>query len=102
MPDRMLRAAIIDDEAHCIKTLAYLLKRDFPQVETVFTSTDPLAAKPQLEQYLPDIVFLDIEMPGMDGLQFLTQFDPIPFKAVFTTAYDQYAIRAIQLNALDY
>jgi two-component system LytT family response regulator len=98
----MLRAAIIDDEAHSIKTLTYLLKRDFPQVETVLTSMDPVAAKPQLEQYLPDIVFLDIEMAGIDELQFLTQFDPIPFKVVFTTAYDQYAIRAIQLNALDY
>lgn len=102
MQDKKLKAAIIDDEPHCIKTLSYLLQREFPQVETVFTCTESAGAKAQVEQYAPDVVFLDIEMPGMDGLQLLAQFDVIPFQVVFTTAYDQYAIRAIRLNALDY
>lgn len=100
--NKPITAAIIDDEPHCIKTLSYLLQREFPQVVTVFTSGDPLNCKALVEQHAPDIVFLDIEMPEMNGLQLLAQWDPIPFKVVFTTAYDRYAIRAIRLNALDY
>ena len=102
MQDRPLKAAIIDDEQHCIKTLSYLLQRDFPQVEIVFTCADSLAAKALVDRHSPDVLFLDIEMPEINGLQFLTQFEAIPFQVVFTTAYDQYAIRAIRLNALDY
>ena len=102
MHPQVLKAAIIDDEAHCIKTLSYLLEREFPQIELVFTCKDSTAARALVEEYKPDIVFLDIEMPETDGLQFLQQFTTIPFKVIFTTAYDQYAIRAIRLNALDY
>ena len=97
-----IKAAIIDDEKHCIKTLRYQLEKNFKGIEVVFAVSDATEAKVLVEQYKPDIVFLDIEMPVMNGLQFLEQFNPIPFKVIFTTAYDQYAIRAIRLNALDY
>jgi two-component system LytT family response regulator len=97
-----IKAAIIDDEMHCIKTLRYQIEKQFENVEVVFDTTDSTLAKALVENFKPDIIFLDIEMPVMNGLQFLSQFDNIPFKVIFTTAYDQYAIKAIRLNALDY
>ena len=102
MENNFIKAAIIDDEMHCIKTLRYLVEKQFNDIEIVFDTTDSSTAKSLTEQFKPDIVFLDIEMPVMNGLQFLAQFEPIPFKVIFTTAYDQYAIKAIKLNALDY
>ena len=97
-----IKVAIIDDEMHCIKTLRYQIEKHFKNVEVVFDTTDSTMAKAMTEKFKPDIIFLDIEMPVMNGLQFLSQFDTIPFKVIFTTAYDQYAIKAIRLNALDY
>jgi len=102
METTKIKAAIIDDEMHCIKTLRYQIEKQFENVEVVFDTTDSTLAKAMVEHFKPDIIFLDIEMPVMNGLQFLSQFDAIPFKVIFTTAYDQYAIKAIRLNALDY
>jgi two-component system LytT family response regulator len=87
MENEKIKAAIIDDEMHCIKTLRYQIEKQFNHVEVVFDTTDSTLAK---------------AMAVMNGLQFLSQFDTIPFKVIFTTAYDQYAIKAIRLNALDY
>jgi two-component system LytT family response regulator len=102
MTSTPIKAAIIDDEMHCIKTLSYLLQQQIADLNLVFSTTDSTTAKALVETHRPDILFLDIEMPGLNGLQFLSQFDELFFKVVFTTAYDQYAIRAIRLNALDY
>ena len=102
MATQTIKAAIIDDEMHCIKTLRHLLGKQFPEILIVFTASDSSLAKDLVEEHKPDIVFLDIEMPGMNGIQFLSQFAIIPFAVVFTTAYDTYAIKAIKLNALDY
>lgn len=102
MTDPAIKAAIIDDEMHGIKTLQHLLQLHFPDVSIVFTTTDSKEAKTLVEKHHPDIIFLDIEMPQLNGIEFLAQFNQIPFKVIFTTAYDQYAIKAIRLNALDY
>jgi two-component system, LytTR family, response regulator len=102
MESIIIKAAIIDDEMHCLKTLRYQIEKQFKDIRIVFVTTDSKAAKSLVEQFKPDIVFLDIEMPEMNGLQFLAQFEDISFKVIFTTAYDQYAIKAIRLNALDY
>jgi len=67
-----IKAAIIDDEMHCIKTLSYLLTKKFPDIELVFTTTDSSGAKDLTDIHKPDILFLDIEMPGLNGLQFLS------------------------------
>src|SRR5437899_2825317 len=100
MDTNKIKVAIIDDEMHCIKTLRYQIEKQFENVKVVFDTTDSTVAKAMVENFKPDIIFLDIEMPVMNGLQFLSQFDTIPFKVIFTTAYDQYAIKAIRLNAL--
>ncbi len=102
MTKTQIKAAIVDDEMHGIKTLRHLLQQYFPVVDLVFTTTESTEAKDLVVLHKPDILFLDIEMPRLNGLNFLTQFDEIPFKVIFTTAYDQYAIKAIRLNALDY
>ena len=59
-------------------------------------------AKKIIEDLQPDLLFLDIEMPNLNGFELLKQFEKIPFKVIFTTAYDQYAIKALKINALDY
>jgi two-component system LytT family response regulator len=97
-----IKVAIIDDENHGIKAMEHLLGKHCPEVDIVFTTNQSTKAKSLLELHKPDLIFLDIEMPLMNGIELLQQFNPIPFKVIFTTAYDQYAIKAIRLNALDY
>ena len=97
----MIKAIIIDDEKHCIITLQHLLAQ-LSDVEVIATTQDNTIAKALIEKNEPHIVFLDIEMPHLNGFDLLQQFETLPFKVVFTTAYDQYAIKALRLNALDY
>lgn len=97
----MIKAIIIDDENHCIITLQHLLSQ-CKNIEVAATTQDSLTAKDLIEKHRPDLVFLDIEMPVMNGFALLNQFIELPFKVVFTTAYDQYAIKALKMNALDY
>lgn len=97
----MIKVVIIDDEKHCIETLAHHLKK-LESVEVVAVTQSSAHAKELIEQHQPDIVFLDIEMPTLTGFDLLMKFERIQFKVVFTTAFDQYAIRAFKLNALDY
>jgi two-component system LytT family response regulator len=97
----MIKVIIIDDENHCIITLQHVLAQ-INDVEIVATTQDSTIAKTLIEKHQPHIVFIDIEMPQLNGFDVLHQFDNLPFKVVFTTAYDQYAIKALRLNALDY
>jgi two-component system, LytTR family, response regulator len=97
----MIKAILIDDEKHCIITLQHMLAQ-ISDVEIVATTQDSTTAKALIEKYEPHIVFIDIEMPHLNGFDVLQQFETLPFKVVFTTAYDQYAIKALRLNALDY
>lgn len=97
----MIKAIIIDDEKHAIVTLSYLIEK-IEGIELIDSIQDSSKAKPIIEKLNPDIIFLDIEMPIMNGFELLSQFQEINFKVIFTTAYDQYAIKALKLNALDY
>jgi two-component system, LytTR family, response regulator len=97
----MIKAIIIDDENHCIITLQHLLAQ-IGDVEIVATTQNSTTAKILIDKHQPNIVFIDIEMPHLNGFEVLHQFENLPFKVVFTTAYDQYAIKALRLNALDY
>jgi two-component system LytT family response regulator len=97
----MIKSIIVDDEKHGIITLQHLIS-EIENIEVVANTQDSSSAKELIEKHRPDIVFLDIEMPIMNGFELLSQFETIPFKVIFTTAYDQYAIKALKMNALDY
>ena len=98
----MIKTILIDDEVHCLDTLSMLITDYCPDlkiVEQCISAKDGLTA---IDTYQPALVFLDIEMPLMNGFELLEQFDKIPFSVIFTTSYDQYAIKAIRFSALDY
>ncbi len=98
----MIKAIVIDDEMHCLKTLDMLLKAYCPQVQLMEKCSNATAGLIAIEKHKPDLVFLDIEMPQMNGFKMLEQIPEIYFAVVFTTGYDQYAIKAIHCSALDY
>jgi len=98
----MIRAIIIDDEAHCIDTLSMLLKEFCPDIQVTEQCRSAQKGLEAIRKHKPDIVFLDIEMPVMNGFEMLEQYDEIAFAIIFTTSYDQYAIKAIRFSALDY
>ena len=98
----MIKAIIIDDEVHCIDTLSILLADCCPGVEVLEKCMTAKKGFEAIEKLMPDLVFLDIEMPVMNGFELLEQFKQIPFSIIFTTSYDQYAIKAIRFSALDY
>lgn len=95
-----MRAYLVDDEPLALKRLARMLA-EAGQVEVAGSSTDPLEAIDAILKARPDIIFLDIEMPGMSGFEMLSRLDPQPL-VVFTTAYDQYALQAFGVNSIDY
>ena len=98
----MIKAIIIDDEIHCLKSLDILLKEYCPNVQVMEMYSDPEKGLEAVRTLIPDLVFLDIEMPRMNGFEILEKLSPAGFSIVFTTGYDQYAIKAIHFSALDY
>lgn len=97
----MIKVILIDDEKHALVTLEHIIEK-FDDVQVIATTQKSTEAKALIEKHRPDLVFLDIEMPFLSGFEVLEQFEEIPFKVVFTTAYNQYAIKALRMNALDY
>ncbi len=97
----MIKAIIIDDEKHCIITMEHLLAKT-GEVEILASVQNSLEAEEKIRSLQPEIVFIDIQMPNLDGFEVLNKFEKLPFKVVFTTAFDQYAIKALKMNALDY
>ena len=98
----MIKAIIVDDEPNCCEILATLLERYCPQVKVADICYSGQAALLSIIEMNPDIVFLDIEMPHMNGFELLEKLQSVNFKLIFTTSYDQYAIKAIRFSALDY
>jgi two-component system LytT family response regulator len=98
----MIKAILVDDEVHCLDTLNILLSDYCPDVQVLETCLSGKKALEAAGRLQPDLVFLDIEMPMMNGFEVLEQFEKIPFSVIFTTSYDQYAIKAIRFSALDY
>lgn len=98
----MIKAVIIDDELKGAKLLQHKLDAfaDLIFVERIFN--DPVVALQELPSIHPDILFLDVEMPRMDGFKFLAQLGRIDFEVIFVTAYHAYAIDALRADALDY
>ncbi len=98
----MLKAIIVDDEPYCCEILAAMLESDFPEVDIVAICKNGTEALSAVRQYSPDLVFLDVEMPKMNGFEMLEQLPSINFHLIFTTSYDQYALKAIRFSAIDY
>jgi two-component system, LytTR family, response regulator len=96
----MTKAIIIDDERLARNELKKLLQ-DFPEVEVVGEAANANEGIEKIESLGPDLVFLDIQMPGKTGFDMLTQLERAPH-VIFTTAYDEYALKAFEVNALDY
>ncbi len=97
-----MKALIIDDEPDNVRLLALQLARHCPQVELIGQFTDSTEGLKAIQTLRPSLVFLDIEMPLMNGFQLLEKVGDITFHIVFVTAYDQYAVRAFRFSALDY
>jgi two-component system, LytTR family, response regulator len=98
----MIKALIIDDESRAVNLLKMTIEKNFPGKFLVDTSLDPEEGLAKIQSFKPHLLFLDIEMPLLSGFDLLAATPEIDFKVIFTTAYDQYAIRAIRYNALDY
>jgi len=98
----MITAIIVDDEPDCAETLQLLLDATCPEVKVIAVCQSGAAALAQIPALNPQLVFLDIEMPFMNGFQLLGQLPAINFDLIFTTSYDQYAIKAIRFSAMDY
>ena len=95
-----MKAIIVDDERLARKELLSLLE-DYPKVEVIDEATNVDEAKTKVEKLDPDLIFLDIQMPGKTGFELLEELEGVPH-VVFTTAYDEYALKAFDVNALDY
>jgi two-component system LytT family response regulator len=100
----MLRTIIIEDEAAAANLLVEMLKDVDPEVEVIEKCADLPSGVKSIKRHGPDIVFLDIELPVYSGIQLLEFFNPeeINFQVIFTTAYNEYAMKAFEMSAVDY
>lgn len=98
----MLNVIIIDDEAKARRILESFIIDYCPQLKIVGTAPDVIQGVKLIQREKPDIVFLDIEMPGFNGFQLLEFFDEISFEIIFVTAYSEFALKAFQVSAVDY
>lgn len=99
----MLDCIIVDDEQHCIDGLRAMLEQRFQdKVKLQAVTNNPLDAPQLIHQHKPDIVFLDVEMPRLNGIDMLKMIPDRKFEVVFTTAWEKYAVDAIKTSAADY
>jgi len=97
-----IRSIIIDDEPNNIENLVSLLNQHCPDIDIVATAMNADEGIAAINMHHPELIFLDIQMPGKSGFDMLKSFAGINFEIVFITAYDQYGIQAIKFSALDY
>ncbi|MBL4657064.1 MAG: response regulator transcription factor [Flavobacteriales bacterium] len=98
----MIRTVIIDDEARARKILINILAKHCDNVTIVGQADDVDTGIVAIQEHSPDLVLLDIKMPGGSGFDLLTKLDKIDFKVIFITAFEEYAVRAFKFSALDY
>ena len=98
----MIRGIIVEDERHSRETLRGMLDRYCKNVEIVAETDSYRGGLKEIREHHPDVVFLDIQMPDGSGFRMLEELDEIDFEIIFTTAFDQFAIKAIKYSALDY
>jgi len=98
----MIQAVIIDDEEISLRALGDKITKYCPNVHVLKSFSKPAEALKEIKLLSPDVIFLDIEMPKINGFNFLKQCEPVNFEVIFTTAYSQYAIEALRISALDF
>jgi two-component system LytT family response regulator len=98
----MIKILIVDDEPAAGNMLRLLIERQLPVAKEIQCTSDPQEALQLIGTFQPTLLMLDIEMPGMNGFDFLNRLGSWDFDLIFTTAYDRYAIKAIRFSALDY
>jgi two-component system, LytTR family, response regulator len=98
----MIRVVLVDDEVQSCKSLAIKLKDIAEDIEIAGSFHHPDKAIPGIRKLKPAVVFLDIEMPGMNGFQMLEKMEEFDFEVIFVTAYDEYTLNALRISALDY
>jgi two-component system, LytTR family, response regulator len=98
----MIKAIIIEDEKMSRETLRRLLEKYCPTVEVVAEADGYRKGLEEIRKHDPDVIFLDIQMPDGSGFRLLEELDEVDFEIIFTTAFDQFAIKAIKYSALDY
>lgn len=98
----MIKALIVDDEESARKALANMLEYYCKEIEVVGMTVNITEAQSLIKELEPGVVFLDIQMPGGNGFDLLKKYRHIPFKVIFVTAYDQFALKALKLSAIDY
>lgn len=97
-----LRTIVIDDEQDSVKLLQLQLAQNCPQIEVIAVYNSSVKASNEIESLQPDLLFLDIEMPVVNGFELLEKILHLNFSVIFITAYNQYALKAFRFNALDY
>ncbi len=97
-----IRSVIIDDEPNNIENLRSIINTYCSEIEIVATALNAADGINAIKAHQPDLIFLDIQMPGASGFDVLKAFTPVNFEVIFITAYDQYGIQAIKFSALDY
>jgi len=97
-----ISAILIDDEVACTETLAIELELYCPQIEVLAGCNSAEEGLSKIVALKPELVFLDIEMPWMNGFELLQQLNQINFDVIFITAYDQFALKAFKFSAVDY
>jgi len=98
----MIRTIVVDDEPYACKALLTLLEKHCPAINVEAACHSAKEAEKMIASLQPQLVFLDIEMPYKNGFELLESLAPVTFQVIFTTSYDQYAIKAIRFSALDY
>lgn len=98
----MIKALIVDDEAKARRILETLLQENFPQLQLLESAANVPEALRTIHRHRPQLVFLDIEMPGYTGFQLLELIGQPDFEVIFTTAYADYALQAFEVSAVDY
>jgi two-component system LytT family response regulator len=98
----MLNAIIVDDEEAGVESLSLMLKRYCPELHVIATANSVSEAEEKIKATPPDVIFLDIAMPFANGFELLKRIKNKNFSVIFTTAYNEYALKAIKHNALDY
>lgn len=97
-----IRAVIVDDEPHSLHTTEMLVQKNCPEIVIVGLAGSPNEGIEMINGLKPDLVFLDIAMPVMNGFEMLQYLEYRNFEVVFTTAFDEYALKAFRVNAVDY